>query len=227
MYNTLCSLNTKPIAKDVPLLYYMVIFKRSRTPSKYVYYALHLYFSGLSLRKASQLLSPFIKRNHVFIWNWIQQYRPEKIFQKKRIRVSEFIIDETLVKAGNEYVWLWIAIEPLDRRIFGIRISIERNMLIAEQFLQNLIRKYGKHRISTDGGIWYPQACKFLKIKHHLHSSYEKSIIERTIQYIIKDRTESFDDYFPCTKEKCKLKHIMNWFNMFVNMHNKEIEKRL
>ncbi len=103
-------------------------------------------------------------------------------------------------------------------------------MLIAEQFLQNLIRKYGKHRISTDGsGTWYqPQACKFLKIKHlHLHFSYEKSIIERTIQYI-KDRTESFDDsYFPCTKEKCKLKHIMNWFNMFVNMHNKEIEKRL
>ena len=205
----------------------MVIFERSRTPSKYVYYALHLYFSGISLRKTSQNLAPFIKRNHVSICNWIQRYRPEKIFQKKSIRVSEFIIDETLVKAGNEYVWLWIAIEPLDRRILGIHISIERNMLIAEQFLQNLIRKYGKHRISTDGGTWYPQACKFLKIKHHhLHSSYEKSIIERTIQYI-KDRTESFDDYFPCTKEKCKLKHIMNWFNMFVNMHNKEIEKRL
>ena len=34
-------------------------------------------------------------------------------------------------------------------------------------------------------GTWYPpQACKFLKLKHHTHSSYEKSIIERTIQYI-------------------------------------------
>jgi putative transposase len=118
-----------------------VLFKRNRTPSKYVYYALHLYFSGLSLRKTSQNLDPFIKRNHVSIWNWIQRYRPEKIFQKKSIRVSEFIIDETLVKAGNEYVWQWIAIEPLDRRILGILISIERNMLIAEQFLQNLIRK--------------------------------------------------------------------------------------
>ena len=140
----------------------MVIFERSRTPSKYFYYALHLYFSGLSLRKTLRNLAPFIKRNHVSIWNWIQRYRPEKIFQKKSIRVSEFIIAETLVKAGNEYVWLWIAIEPLDRRILGIPISIERNMLIAEQFLQNLIRKYGKHRISSDGGTWYPQACKFL-----------------------------------------------------------------
>jgi hypothetical protein len=35
--------------------------------------------------------------------------------------------------------------------------------------------------------------------KRHTHSSYEKSIIELTIQYI-KDRTESFDDYFQCQK---------------------------
>jgi putative transposase len=39
-------------------------------------------------------------------------------------------------------------------------------MLVAEQFLKGLIKKYGKHSISTDGGSWYPQACKFLKIKH-------------------------------------------------------------
>jgi putative transposase len=38
------------------------------------------------------------------------------------------------------------------------------------------------------GGTWYPYACKFLKLRHHLHSSFGKSIIERTVQYI-KDRT--------------------------------------
>jgi putative transposase len=40
-----------------------------------------------------------------------------------------------------------------------------------------------------------------LKLKYHLHSSFEKSIIKRTIQYI-KDRTENFDDYFPCKRKK-------------------------
>jgi putative transposase len=59
-------------------------------------------------------------------------------------------------------------------------------MLVVEQFVKSLIRKYGKHSISTDGGTWYPQACGFLNIEHHNHSSYEKSFIERTIQYIIK-----------------------------------------
>lgn len=59
--------------------------RRSRTPSKYVFYALHLYFSGLSLRKASECLLPFIKRNHVSIWNWIQRHKPIEIWKKDGI----------------------------------------------------------------------------------------------------------------------------------------------
>ena len=175
--------------------------ERSRTSSKYVYYALQLYFSGLSLRKTSQRLSQFIKRNHVSIWNWIQRYKPRKILQTRC---------------------------NTDRTILGIRISIERNMLVAEQFIQSLIRRYGKHDISTDGGTWYPQACRFLNVEHHNHSSIEKSFIERTIQYIIKDRTKCFDDYFPCRKDNndCKLKHVMNWLGLFVDMHNREIMEK-
>ncbi|WP_154670535.1 hypothetical protein [Candidatus Nitrosocosmicus sp. SS] len=39
---------------------------RNRTPSKYVYYGLHLYFSGLSLRKASERLSQIYTREITF-----------------------------------------------------------------------------------------------------------------------------------------------------------------
>jgi hypothetical protein len=89
-------------------------------------------------------------------------------------------------------------------------------MFVAESFIQNLVNKYGNHPVSTDTGTWYPFACKFLKLRHHLHSSFEKSIIERTIQYI-KDRTEYFDDYFPCRKKRCKLNHVTSWFNVFID----------
>ena len=95
------------------------------------------------------LLRSSEERNHVSIWNWIQRYKPKRIFQKKSKVSSEFIIDETLIKAGNEFVWLWIAIEPIDRIILGIRISFERTMLVAERFLQELVRKYRKHPVST------------------------------------------------------------------------------
>src|SRR6476469_11177595 len=113
---------------------------RSRTSSKYIYYALQLYLSGLSRRNTSQRISQFITRNHVSIWNWIQRYKPKKIFQT-RCKLSEFIIDETLIKVENGHVCLSVAMEPTDKTILGIRISIERNMLVAEQFIQSLIRR--------------------------------------------------------------------------------------
>ncbi|WP_458720818.1 DDE-type integrase/transposase/recombinase [Candidatus Nitrosocosmicus sp. R] len=193
---------------------------RNRTPSKYVYYGLHLYFSGLSLRKASERLSQIYKRNHVTIWNWIQKYHPSKISTKTK-RISEFIVDETLIKVGSEYIWLWVAIEPQNRQILALSISKERNMFVAERFLSGIVKIHGKHPVSTDGGTWYPMACRFLNLKHHIHSSIEKSLIERTMQYI-KDRTECFDDYFPCRSKNCKLKHVKNWLNLFVIYHNRK-----
>ena len=53
-----------------------------------------------------------------------------------------------------------------------MRISLERSILVDEQFLQELIKKYGKNPVSTDddGSTWYPQAYRFLKLRHHTHS---------------------------------------------------------
>jgi hypothetical protein len=68
-------------------------------------------------------------------------------------------------------------------------------MLVAEQFLQGLVNKYWKHPISTDGGTWYPQACRFLKLKYHL--------------------------YIHCMKKGCKLQHVRDWFNLFIDYYNK------
>ncbi len=195
---------------------------RNRTPSEYVCYGLYLYFSGLSLRRASERLACFIKRNHVSIWKWIQKYHPLKVSSRKE-NILEYIVDETLLKVGSAFVWLWVAIEPKNKEILALNISKERNMLIAERFISGLVQIHGKHPVSTDGGTWYPQACKFLNLDHHLHSHYEKSIIERTIQYI-KDRTECFDDYFPCKLKNCKLKHVQNWLNLFVDYHNSELK---
>ena len=193
---------------------------RNKTPSKYVYYGLYLYFSGLLLRRAAERLSYIFKRNHVSIWNWIQKYHPKRISSKRK-RIAEYIIDETLIKVGSQYIWLWVAIEPRNRQILVLNISKERNMLIAERFISGLVRIHEKHPVSTDRGTWYPQACRFLNLDHHIHSHYEKSIIERKMQYI-KDRAESFDDYFPCKMKNCNLNHIINWLTLFVDYHNKE-----
>jgi putative transposase len=59
-------------------------------------------------------------------------------------------------------------------------------MLVAESFLRSL-KVYGKRTVYSDGEPWYPEAGSYLDLKHLLHTSFVKSIIERTIEYF-KDR---------------------------------------
>jgi putative transposase len=101
-------------------------------------------------------------------------------------------------------------------------ISFETTILVAaERFLKDLVKNMGK---TSSFNRWWNMVSTgfiFLDTEHHIHSIYEKNIIERTIQYI-KDRTECFDYYFPCRKEmNCKLEHAKNWLNLFTNMHKK------
>lgn len=204
----------------------MSIFERERTSAEVVMYALYLYFLGLSFRNTSKAIQPFGEegRSHVAIWKWVQRFNPKLLYRCKR--VSAFLIDETMLQIGTDEAWLWVAVEPIHKQILGVYISRHRNMIVVEAFLSSLIRIYGKHTVYSDGGSWYPEACVSLGLKHRLHSSYEKSIVvERTIEYL-KDRTEAFDDYFPCIRNGlCSLQHVYKWLILFVFMHNNSIIK--
>jgi hypothetical protein len=80
-------------------------------------------------------------------------------------------------------------------------------MLIAGQYMSSLINKYDRYPVSADGGTWYPpQACHFLKLKHHLHPPFEKSIfIERTMRNISKIEPKNALMTIFYTKEKRKI----------------------
>ena len=145
---------------------------RNRTPSEHIGYSLYLYFLGLSTRNVARALSflHIVKRSHVAIWNWIQKFHPKNVSLPQRNKISEYIVDETLIKVGSKFTWLWVAIEPEKGQILAQNITQDRNMLIAEHFLSKVVGDYGKHTVSTDGGTRYPMACRFLGLKHHIHS---------------------------------------------------------
>ena len=46
------------------------------------------------------------------------------------------------------------------------------------------------------------------------------------MQYF-KDRTESFDVYYPCNsnKKNCDLQHVYNWIKLFIYLYNTKIRK--
>jgi putative transposase len=127
--------------------------QRKRTKPKDIAYGLYLYFLGLSYRNTAKALSRFVHRSHVSVWKWVQKYKPKRVSSKRK-KINEFIVDETLIKIGSEFIWLWVAIEPKDKEILSINISRERNMLLAERFLSNLLEEHGQHPC-FNGWWWY------------------------------------------------------------------------
>jgi hypothetical protein len=71
---------------------------------------------------------------------------------------------------------------------------------------------------------WHPpQTDKFLKLKeHHLHSTFDKSIIiARTIHSTSKIEPKALY-YFPCRKKDIyKLQYMKQWFALFIDQYYK------
>ncbi len=111
---------------------------RNRTPSEYVGYGLYFYFyfSGLSLRKAAEIdyqialsketMFPFGIGFKSTILKKYPHQKKENLFEYYCIQK-----DETVIKVGSEYIWIWVAtIELESKEILRISISKEQNMFL-------------------------------------------------------------------------------------------------
>ncbi len=86
-----------------------------------ILYALYLYFSSLSLRKAAKLLSLTVKRSYVAIWKWIQKYGVmlDGAFEPDKKNVNVIFVDETEINVGGTEALIWIAFDPTVKAILG------------------------------------------------------------------------------------------------------------
>jgi putative transposase len=58
----------------------------------------------------------------------------------RKKNLSEYVIDETVIKVGSEYIWVWTTTIELEiKEIPGINISKERNMFVAERFISEVV----------------------------------------------------------------------------------------
>ena len=101
------------------------------------------------------------------------------------------------VKRSHVAIWKWIQ-----------KYHPKKILSKSERILEYIMDE----TISINGGNWYSQACRFLNLDLHIHSSMEKGLLGRTMQFV-KGRTECFDNYFPCAIKNCMLKYVMKWLN--------------
>lgn len=57
----------------------------------------------------------------------------------ERNKTSEYIVYETILQAGSQYVWLWVAIEAENAQILSQNMTYARNLLIAEGILSGAV----------------------------------------------------------------------------------------
>ena len=199
---------------------YAKFMKRERTPLWVMAYGVYVYYSALSLRKASRILEPVEKRSHEAIRQWVHRFSPiADRFRVRRGSVSSILIDETMIHIGPSEAWVWIAFEPAHRQFLGFRGSYQRNTLDAYYFIRHHRSKYGRKEVWTDEAAWYPEACRWLGMEHHVYPIGWKNFMERLNQ-TFKDRVECFDDYFPCWREGCSRRHVCLWIRMFSFYYN-------
>jgi putative transposase len=189
---------------------------RTRTHPAVMKYGLYLYFNSRSFRLAAKSLYPIKKRSHVAVWKWVQKYADcADRFRTDRRLVRVIFVDETLLQIDGHDYWLWIAYEPALNTCLMMHLSRERTLFVCYQFFKQLQRRYGRKPIFTDGAPWYNEACRWLRLQHRVYGTELKNLMERFIQHI-KDRTECFDDHFPCRKEDCDRLHVWNWLKLFM-----------
>ncbi len=75
------------------------MIRRNSIPSEYVAYSVYLYFSGLSLRRVSERLNCLSEITYPYGIRF-RNTSLKNIIKKKRI--SECVIDETLIKVDSE-----------------------------------------------------------------------------------------------------------------------------
>ena len=112
------------------------------------------------------------------------------------MHARKVVVDETAINIGGRRYWLWIALEPENRAIVSIHISMDRSGFTAYSFLLNLRRRHGVRLIITDGGPWYVLAARWARLSHTVIVGGDRSYVERFIESL-KDRLRGFDTHFP------------------------------
>ena len=170
---------------------------RERTPIEIMLYAIYLYLLGLSLRSVSKaLLMLKVRRSHEAIRKWVHRFALYACEWLRLMHARKVVVDEMAINIGGRRYWLWIALEPVNRAVVSIHISMDRNGFTAYSFLLKLRKRHGVRLIITDGGPWYVLAARWARLSHTVIVGGDRSYVERFIESL-KDRLRGFDTYFP------------------------------
>ena len=103
--------------------------------------------------------------DHTTVWRWVQAYAPEinkRLRPHLKMSGTSYRIDETYIKVGKEYKYLYRAVDK-DGQTIEFMLSAKRDVSSAKRFFKKVMR--ADHRrlpfsINVDQNAAYPDAFK-------------------------------------------------------------------
>ena len=129
-------------------------------------------------------------------------------------------IDETKIKIGNEWWYVWAAIDVDTWEILGIMVTKWRTSIDAIKFVNRiLIYCNNKPLIKVDRAPWYRWALQRLGLSYEHETFGERNAIEGWFN-ILKARVKRFWKRFPFNASK---ESVEGWLTAFVAIYNLEV----
>ena len=148
----------------------MSVFKRRRFPAEIILLCVRWYCRyGISYRDLEEMMAERgVAVDHVTLNRWIQRYAPElekRVRWYQGYRSSSWRVDETYVRVGGKWKYLFRAVDK-HGRLIDFMLSDRRNTKAARRFLAKalkVMRNWPPVSITTDKLGSYPKALRRLK----------------------------------------------------------------
>jgi IS6 family transposase len=165
----------------------MSVFKRRRFLAEIILLCVRWYCRyGISYRDLEEMMAERgVAVDHVTLYRWVQRYAPElekRVRWYQGYRSSSWRVDETYVKVGGKWKYLFRAVDK-QGRLIDFMLSDRRNTKAARRFLAKalkVMRNWPPVSITTDKLGSYPKALRRLKRKGEL----KDTVRHRTSKYL-------------------------------------------
>ena len=180
--------------------------------------AVVLYYAGISFRKTSKFLRDLERFSHESVRIWY--HKVANLFANTRKDRRCIAIDETKVRIGNRYWYIWAAIDVDSWEILGVMVTEWRTSIDVIRFVRDILRYCeNKPIIKTDRGPWYRWTLQRMGLKHEYETFGERNAIEGWFN-LLKSRLKRFWKRFPSNASK---ESVESWITAFVTLYNLEV----
>ena len=192
------------------------VFRRNKKRVELKILSALLYFYGLSLRKASKIISLFQQMSHESIR--IYYHRIKKILKPPRKKKRRLIaIDETKIKLENKQIFIWSAVDVDTKECLLIWATDGRSSFHAYVFLKEVLNFCeNKPEVVVDRGFWYRWALQRLGLKYRHETFGERNAVEGFFS-LMKSRTKRFWNRFPF---RSSFDSVQSWLVSFLILYN-------